>query len=105
MGCGIDKLDEIQLAIQSRLLAKVHPRIYGISMQGFTLSDNDMVMVITVPKSISRPPAVNDGNKDHFYIRHSNGITNMSLDHLRREILSGASYQMKSRSTDRIVLG
>ena len=80
VGCGIQKLDEIQLAIQSRLLAKVHPRIYGISIQGFPLSDDDMVMTISVPKSISRPHAVNDGNKDNFYIRHSNGITNMSLD-------------------------
>ena len=104
VGCGIDKLDEIQLAIQSRLLAKVHPRIYGISMQGYALSDNDMVMTIAVPKSISRPHAVNDGNKDNFYIRHSNGITNMSLDDLRREILSGASYQneIKKYRQDRI---
>lgn len=97
VGCGIEKFDDIQLAIQSRLLAKVHPRIYGISMQAFPLSDNDMVIAITVPKSISRPHAVNDGNKDNFYIRHSNGITNMSLDDLRREILSGASYQTEIR--------
>ena len=93
VGCGIEKFDDIQLAIQSRLLAKVHPRIYGITMQAFSLSDNDMVIAISVPKSISRPHAVNDGNKDNFYIRHSNGITNMSLDDLRREILTGASYQ------------
>lgn len=93
VGCGIEKFDEIQLSIQSRLLAKVHPRIYGISMDCFKYSDSDMVMTIKVPKSISRPHAVNDGNKDNFYIRHSNGITNMSLDDLRREILAGASYQ------------
>ncbi len=97
VGCGIEKLDEIQLAIQSRLLAKVHPRIYGISIQGFPLSDDDMVMTISVPKSISRPHAVNDGNKDNFYIRHSNGITNMSLDDLRRDILAGATYQAAIR--------
>ena len=104
VGCGIEKFDEIQLAIQSRLLAKVHPRIYGISMECFSLSDNDMVMTITVPKSISRPHAVNDGNKDNFYIRHSNGVTNMSLDDLRREILAGASYQseIKKFRQDRV---
>ena len=104
VGCGIDKFDEIQLSIQSRLLAKIHPRIYGISMQYFPLSDNDMVMTITVPKSISRPHAVNDGNKDNFYIRHFNGVTNMSLDDLRREILSGASYQndIKNFRQDRV---
>lgn len=104
VGCGTDKFDEIELAIQSRLLAKVRPRIYGISMQRFALSDNDMVMTITVPKSISRPHAVNDGNKDNFYIRHSNGVTNMSLDDLRREILSGASYrsEIKRFKQDRI---
>lgn len=95
VGCGIEKLDEIQLSIQSRLLAKVHPRIHGISISGFPLSDNDMVIAIVVPKSVSRPHAVNDGNKDNFYIRHTNGITNMSLDDLRREILSGALYQNK----------
>lgn len=104
VGCGTDKFDEIQLAIQSRLLAKVHPRIYGISMQCFPLSDTDMVMTITVPKSISRPHAVNDGNKDNFYIRHSNGVTNMSLDDLRREILSSVSYQneIKKFRQDRV---
>ena len=104
VGCGIEKFDEIQLAIQSRLLAKVHPRIYGISMECFALPNNDMVMTISVPKSISRPHAVNDGNKDNFYIRHSNGVTNMSLDDLRREILAGASYQseIKKFRQDRV---
>lgn len=95
VGCGIDKFDDIQLAIQGRLFAKVHPRIYGISMKPFMLpdNDNDMVIAISVPKSISRPHAVNDGNKDNFYIRHSNGIAHMNIDDLRREILSGATYQ------------
>ena len=46
VGCGIEKFDEIQLAIQSRLLAKVHPRIYGISMECFSLSDNDMAIFL-----------------------------------------------------------
>jgi len=88
------------------ILAKVRPRIYGISMHKFDLSDKDMVIAITVPKSISRPHAVNDGNKDNFYIRHSNGVTNMSLDDLRREILSSASYQteIKRFRQDRIAM-
>jgi Predicted transcriptional regulator containing an HTH domain and an uncharacterized domain shared with the mammalian protein Schlafen len=106
VGCGIAKFDEIQLAIQSRLLAKVRPRVYGIIMQRFELSDGNMVMTISVPKSISRPHAVNDGNKDTFYIRHSNGVTNMSLDDLRREILLGSSYQteIKHFKQDRIAM-
>lgn len=106
VGCGSDKFDQIQLAIQGSLLAKVRPRIYGISMHKFDLSDKDMVIAITVPKSISRPHAVNDGNKDNFYIRHSNGVTNMSLDDLRREILSSASYQteIKRFRQDRIAM-
>lgn len=106
VGCGIDKFDEIQLAIQSRLLAKVRPRVYGIVMQRFELSEGNMVMTISVPKSISRPHAVNDGNKDVFYIRHSNGVTNMSLDDLRREILVGSSYQteIKRFKQDRIAM-
>nr|WP_276933145.1 hypothetical protein [Globicatella sulfidifaciens] len=50
------------------------------------------MILINIPKSMVKPHAFDDGNKDTFYIRYGNTINNMRLDDLRemfkgREIL------------------
>lgn len=93
VGCTISELDGIQLALQQYMLAKVRPRLYGVEMQGIAVDNDKIAIVINVPKSYSRPHAVNDGNKDVFFIRHSNGVTNMSVDDLRKQFLLSSSFQ------------
>ena len=93
IGCTVSQFDGIQLAIQQYMLAKVRPRLYGVKMFGIPINDDKIVISIQVPKSYNRPHAVNDGNKDVFYMRHSNGVTYMSVDDLRTQFLSSASYK------------
>lgn len=92
-GLTAAELDGFQLSIQQYLLAKVRPRLYGITYTGVPIKDDKIAVVISVPKSYSRPHALNDGNKDVFYIRHSNGVTNMSVDDLRKQFLALASIK------------
>lgn len=104
VGCDITQFDNIQLAIEQYMLAKIRPRLYGVSMQPIKLENDKIDIVINVPKSFSRPHAVNDGNKDNFYIRHSNGITSMSVDDLRKQFIFSTSFksQIKEFRRDRI---
>lgn len=104
IGCNGIQFDGVQLAIQQYMLAKIRPRLYGVSMHKIELDNGNIAMVINVPKSFSRPHAVNDGNKDNFYIRHSNGVTNMSVDDLRRQFIFSASFnsEIKQFRSDRI---
>lgn len=97
-GCSISDFDSIQLAIQQAMLAKVRPRLYGISMKPIEVENDKIAIVISVPKSFSRPHAVNDGNKDNFFIRHSNGVTHMSVDDLRRQFVFSSSFKYEMRS-------
>ena len=92
-GLTPQELDGLQLSIQQYLLAKVRPRLYGVTYTGIIVADNNIAVVIYVPKSFSRPHALNDGSKDIFYIRHSNGVTNMSVDDLRKQFLSTSSIR------------
>lgn len=93
VGCTMSQFDGIQLAIQQHMLAKVRPRLYGVKMYGILINDDRIAITIQVPKSYSRPHAINDGNKDVFYMRHSNGIAYMSVDDLRTQFLSSSSFK------------
>lgn len=95
--CNFAQFDGVQLALQQYILAKVRPRLYGIKMQGIEIETGKIAIVISVPKSYSRPHAVNDGNKDIFFIRHSNGVTNMSVDDLRKQFLLSSSFKSNIR--------
>lgn len=95
--CNFTQFDGIELALQQYILAKVRPRLYGIKMLGIEIENGKIAIVINVPKSYSRPHAINDGNKDIFFIRHSNGVTNMSVDDLRRQFLLSASFKSNIR--------
>lgn len=97
-GCNLIDFDNIQLAIQQALLAKVRPRLYGITMKSIEVKDGKIAIIIDVPKSFNRPHAVNDGNKDNFYIRHSNGVTYMSVDDLRRQFVFSSSFKYEIRN-------
>ena len=45
-------------------------------------NDTNLIL-INIPKSMVKPHAFDDGNKDTFYIRYGNTINNMRLDDLR----------------------
>ena len=104
VGCSLSDFDGIQLAIQQAMLAKVRPRMYGIKMKAIEVADDKIAIIINVPKSFNRPHAVNDGNKDNFYIRHSNGVTHMSVDDLRKQFVFSSSFkfEMKNFRQERI---
>jgi len=104
IGCSMAAFDEIQQALQSFLLARVRPRLYGIAMAPIILDNDNISIVISIPRSFARPHAVNDGNKDYFFIRHGNIVQSMSVDELRRQFLLSSSLktEIKLFRQDRI---
>ena len=98
VGCSPEDFDGIQLAIQQAMLAKVRPRIYGITMERIEVAEDMNAIIINVPKSFNRPHAVNEGGKDSFFIRHSNGVIHMSVDDLRKQFIYSASFKYDMRN-------
>lgn len=64
------------------MTAKIKPIVHGLECELITYEGNNLV-VISVPESIIKPHAFNDGNKDSFHIRYGNMINDMRLDDLR----------------------
>ena len=95
IGCDLSQFDKLQLSLQQSMLAKVRPRLYGIRYTPIPIEEGKLIAVVFVPKSFNKPHAVNDGNKDEFFIRHSNGVVHMSVDDLRMQVLS--SYSLTDR--------
>ena len=53
--CTVSDFDGIQLALQQYMLAKIRPRLFGVKMHSIVVNENKIAIVITVPKSYSRP--------------------------------------------------
>lgn len=82
-----DCFDNWVSSIRQAILACIRPHLHGVTFHPVKMDDDKMVIVITIPRSYSRPHSYWDGNQDIFYIRHSNGKTRMDIEDLRRQFL------------------
>jgi len=94
-GCGMKMadFDDWLSSFRQVVLSKIRPHLHGVECFPVELSDKTIVIVVFIPKSYSRPHSFWDGNKDEFYLRYANGITNMDIDDLRKEFLFSSSLQ------------
>lgn len=51
-GCPLSKFDDVQMAIKGVLMAKVRPRLHGISMQPIELSKDNIAIVLKYPRAL-----------------------------------------------------
>lgn len=79
------------------VLSRIRPHLHGVECVPVELCDNNIAIVIYVPKSFARPHSFWDGNKDEFFMRFANGITYMDIDDLRKEFVYSSSVQDKIR--------
>ncbi len=86
------------------ILSRIRPHLHGIEYLPVELEDGSIAIVISIPKSFSRPHSFWDGNKDTFFIRYANGKSYMDIDDLRKQFLFSGSIknQIKQFRSDRI---
>lgn len=100
-GMGLGDFDSWLSSFRQLVLSRIRPHLHGIDCVPVELGDNNIAIVISVPKSFARPHSFWDGNKDEFFMRHVNGIMYMDIDDLRKEFLYTSGLQEKIREFKR----
>lgn len=100
-GMGLGDFDSWLSSFRQLVLSRIRPHLHGIDCVPVELGDNNIAIVISVPKSFARPHSFWDGNKDEFFMRHVNGIMYMDIDDLRKEFLYTSGLQEKIRDFKR----
>lgn len=96
-GMGLGDFDGWLSSFKQMVLSHIRPHLHGIECVPVALEDNNIAIVISIPKSYARPHSFWDGNKDEFFMRHVNGIMYMDIDDLRKEFLYTNGLQDKIR--------
>lgn len=94
-GFGIKYFDEWLSAFRQLVLSRIRPHLHGVECIPVELDEDNIVIVISVPKSYIRPHSFWDGNKDEFFMRYANGITYMDIEDLRKAFLYSNGVQDK----------
>ena len=97
-GMSLADFDEWLSSFRQVILSRIRPHLHGVECKPVKLDDTNIAIVISVPKSYSRPHSVWDGNKDEFFMRYANGVAYMDIDDLRREFLYSSVTQEKIRN-------
>lgn len=105
-GMGLGDFDGWLSSFKQMVLSRIRPHLHGIECVPVVLEDNNIAIVISIPKSYARPHSFWDGNKYEFFMRHVNGIMYMDIDDLRKEFLytSGLQDKIKEFKRERISL-
>lgn len=96
-GMRLGDFDGWLSSFKQMVLSRIRPHLHGIECVPVVLEDNNIAIVISIPKSYARPHSFWDGNKDEFFMRHVNGIMYMDIDDLRKEFSYTNGLQDKIR--------
>lgn len=100
-GMELGDFDGWLSSFKQMVLSRIRPHLHGIECVPVEIEDNNIAIVISIPKSYARPHSFWDGNKDEFFMRHVNGIMYMDIDDLRKEFLYTSGLQDKIREFKR----
>ena len=101
--CGFDLGSQSQEQYRLRLLdilqSRIKPRIQGVGIRPFPLTNGRWAAVVRVPRSFAKPHQVEIGNKDfQFWFRHDGGNQRMDVDELRAAILAADTLAERRRT-------
>lgn len=95
VGMGLGDFDSWLSSFKQMVLSRIRPHLHGIDCVPVELDNDNIAIVISIPKSYARPHSFWDGNKDEFFMRHVNGLMYMDIDDLRKEFLYTNGLQDK----------
>lgn len=100
-GMRMGDFDNWLSSFKQLVLSRIRPHLHGVDCVPVKIDDDNIAIVVSVPKSYARPHSFWDGNKDEFFMRHVNGIMYMDIDDLRKEFLYTNGLQDKIRDFKR----
>lgn len=106
MGVEIPEFDKLKLGFENLLRMSADPPIRGVEFQAVDIANNKKVLIIEVPRSVSRPHAVTFQKYHRFHGRNSSGTYPYEVDDIRRAILESETTAVKIRNfkNDRLAL-
>lgn len=101
VGMSLAGFDNWLSSFRQMVLSRIRPHLHGIECVPVDLGNDNIAIVISVPKSYARPHSFWDGNKDEFFMRYANGITYMDIDDLRKAFIYTSRMQGEIRQFKR----
>ncbi len=100
---GID-LDAEILRLENLLRDGIEPRIVGVRIRRISLATGESALILRIPRSWNPPHRVTARNVNRFYVRHSAGVHETSIEELRHLFLASADIEDRIRafSADRL---
>ncbi len=91
-------IDALKLRFENLVKTGIEPSLRGINFNAVDVDKKRKVMVIEIPRSLSRPHAVNSNRHFRFYMRHSSGIHPMDVDDIKKSFLSSETLATRIRN-------
>lgn len=94
---GID-LDAEVLRLENLLRDGIEPRIVGVRIRRISLATGESALILRIPRSWNPPHRVTARNVNRFYVRHSAGVHETSIEELRHLFLASADIEDRIRA-------
>lgn len=99
---GVNKasFETWEQSLRNKIATSTIPIVYGIEIELVEIKQDENCIVITVPDSVLKPHAVNNGTKDEFYIRNGNIVNPMRYNDLKNTF---HQFEFKQESITRFI--
>ena len=97
-GVHVDDFDKLKLHFENLLRTGVDPAIRGTDFQTVDIEGIKKIVIIKVPRSISRPHVVRIKNHFRFYGRNSASVYPLEVDDLKRAFLASETLATRIRN-------
>lgn len=96
--------DEVVLRLEQLILSGIEPRIQGIRIKAVSLANGGYCFVLRIPRSWYPPHRVSAQNSNRFWLRHSGGTHEASMEELRTLFILGgdALHRIRGFRDERI---
>lgn len=95
--CGLDPDAEIQ-RIEQIVRSGLDPPVLGIRTKAVRLLNGENVIIMRIPRSFNPPHRVAAQDTNRFYVRHSSGVHQPSIEELRSLFTQSASALTDARA-------
>jgi len=97
-GVQVDNFDELKQHFENLLRTGVDPVIRGVDFHAVNFEDSKKVIIVKIPRSITRPHAVTIRKHFRFYGRNSSGVHQLEVDDIRIAFLASETLATKIKT-------
>jgi len=97
-GVRVADFDKLKQHFENLLRTGVEPAIRGVDLHAVNFEGSKKVIIVKIPRSITRPHAVTTKKHFRFYGRNSSGIHQLEVDDIRRAFLASETLATKIKT-------